>query len=127
MVQPGPTTPQTRDEQPGTMDRVQQSVGEMQDEAASRIAAAEARAREGGADRIDQAAERIDAAGDSLPGPLSDGATMASHGVERSAEYVRSHTSSDMVEDVESYVREHPVQGVAMAVAAGFVIGRVLK
>jgi ElaB/YqjD/DUF883 family membrane-anchored ribosome-binding protein len=54
-------------------------------------------------------------------------AEKAAMGMERTAGYLREHSTGDMTADIETYVREHPMQGVAAAVLAGFVIGRVLR
>ena len=48
-------------------------------------------------------------------------------GLEKAGQYLRDKDSSQMFDDVEEYVRSHPMQGLVGAVVAGFVIGRVLR
>jgi ElaB/YqjD/DUF883 family membrane-anchored ribosome-binding protein len=48
-------------------------------------------------------------------------------GMERSATYLREHSTEDMRGDVERYVREHPMQAMAGALVAGFVLSRILR
>lgn len=51
----------------------------------------------------------------------------------RAEEYVRENSeryrqqSQDWVEQMGDYVREHPYRSLGMAVAAGFVIGSLLR
>ena len=52
---------------------------------------------------------------------------MVADGMERGAGYLRSHDTNQMWTDVEEYVREHPVMGIAGSVAAGFLVGRMLR
>ena len=57
--------------------------------------------------------------------PAEAGARVA-EGMETAATYLRDHTPHNMVTNVESYVRAHPVRALAGGVIAGLVIGRVL-
>jgi ElaB/YqjD/DUF883 family membrane-anchored ribosome-binding protein len=47
--------------------------------------------------------------------------------MEKTATYVREHSTNEMLNDVETYVKEHPAQSVAGAVVAGFLLGRILR
>jgi ElaB/YqjD/DUF883 family membrane-anchored ribosome-binding protein len=58
--------------------------------------------------------------------PAEAGAKVADT-MERTAGYLREHDSSEILDDVERFVREHPVQAVAGALVGGFVISRILK
>jgi ElaB/YqjD/DUF883 family membrane-anchored ribosome-binding protein len=48
-------------------------------------------------------------------------------GMERTAGYLREHEMTEMWSDLEEYVRQHPMQAMAGAVFAGFVIGRMIR
>lgn len=54
------------------------------------------------------------------------GETVAST-MEGTAAYLREHEVADIWGDMERYAREHPMQAVAGAVVAGFLIGRMIK
>lgn len=86
----------------------------------------EERGREQASSGLESVAEQLRerAAGDGTTGELAEKAAMS---MERTAGYLREHSASDMSSDIEAYVREHPMQGVAAAIVAGFVIGRVLR
>ncbi len=54
-------------------------------------------------------------------------ALRAAEGMHAAAGYLQEHNTSEIANDVEEYVRAHPLQSVAAAIAAGFVVGRVLR
>lgn len=87
---------------------------------------AEERGREEASDRLESVADQLRerAGGDGATGEMAE---KAANTMERTAGYLREHSTGDMTADIETYVREHPMQGVAAAVVAGFVIGRMLR
>jgi ElaB/YqjD/DUF883 family membrane-anchored ribosome-binding protein len=40
---------------------------------------------------------------------------------------MREHEVSDMMTDVEGFVRSHPTESLVIALAAGFMLGRAFK
>ncbi len=46
--------------------------------------------------------------------------------MERSADYLREHDSADIFDDVQRYVKAHPLQTAAGAVIGAFLLGRFL-
>jgi ElaB/YqjD/DUF883 family membrane-anchored ribosome-binding protein len=86
----------------------------------------EERGREEASSKLESVADQLRerAAGDGTKGEMAEKAAMT---MERTAGYLREHSTGDMTSDLETYVRDHPMQGVAAAVVAGFVIGRVLR
>ncbi|HET6615987.1 MAG TPA: hypothetical protein VFH62_08875 [Dehalococcoidia bacterium] len=48
-------------------------------------------------------------------------------GMEKTAGYLREKDTQQIMDDVEQYVREHPVQAIAGALFGGFVIARILR
>jgi len=48
-------------------------------------------------------------------------------GMEKTAGYLRDKDSQQMMDDVEQYVKEHPVQAIAGAVVGGFILARILR
>jgi ElaB/YqjD/DUF883 family membrane-anchored ribosome-binding protein len=51
----------------------------------------------------------------------------ATAAVGRTSEYLREHRANEVLDDVQGYVRKHPVQAIGGAVVTGLVIGRLLK
>jgi ElaB/YqjD/DUF883 family membrane-anchored ribosome-binding protein len=77
------------------------------------------------ADGMDRAAERLRQ--QSPEGAAGAVAERTADAAERTATYLREHDTKQMWTDMERYVQEHPMQGVAGALAAGFLIGRMLR
>jgi ElaB/YqjD/DUF883 family membrane-anchored ribosome-binding protein len=48
-------------------------------------------------------------------------------GMEKTAGYLRDKDSQQIMDDVEQYVKEHPVQAIAGAVVGGFILARILR
>jgi ElaB/YqjD/DUF883 family membrane-anchored ribosome-binding protein len=59
-------------------------------------------------------------------GVTGDVGMKAADTMERTAGYLREHDTAEIIDDVERYVREHPMQALAGAVVGGFLIGRLL-
>jgi ElaB/YqjD/DUF883 family membrane-anchored ribosome-binding protein len=82
---------------------------------------------------IDKAAEGMQGAADKLRdraeqqgGVAADAGVKVADTMERSAEYLREHDTDQIFEDLEQYVRKHPMQAIAGAVVGGFIVGRLL-
>ena len=43
------------------------------------------------------------------------------------AEYVRGHDIDEMRTDLEREIRAHPIKSIAIAIGAGYVLGRIFK
>jgi ElaB/YqjD/DUF883 family membrane-anchored ribosome-binding protein len=81
------------------------------------------------ADKLEAVASTLHESADFLPG----GATVtqvphrAAEKVEATAAYVREHDVHGMMADMRLCIREHPVQSLLAAAAAGFFLGRALR
>ncbi len=83
--------------------------------------------REGAANVLERAAGTIeDRIGDTsgMPAMASE---RAAEGMHAAAGYLKEHDTAEIVDEVEQYVRAHPMRSLATAVAAGFVVGRILR
>jgi len=151
-VDPTPMSPLSSeanrgDERAGA-DSVQQQASEMADratgatqdathDARERIAELAPRAQQAVADAVDSGRHNAAAAMDRAAGSLDrraegDGVSAMAAGaaadtMQQAAGYLRSRDTGEMWGDVEHYVRDHPGRSVLMAVAAGLVVGRVLR
>jgi len=110
-----------RDAASGAREQAEQGAMQARERASQAAEQGEERAAEG----MEQAASMIRDRADGTP--AAGAAMKAADGMERSADYLRKHDTNEMWQDVEHYVREHPVAGIAGSVAAGFLVGRLLK
>ena len=83
--------------------------------------------REGAAGALDSAAERLEDRAASSSGVQAATVERAAQGMQAAAGYLKEHETSEVWDDLEQYVKTHPMQSVAVAVAAGLVIGRALR
>lgn len=111
----------------------QQRAAELRDQAAEMAPRAREAAydtvesgRTGAAEGLERAAENLErqSRGD---GMTAMAAGAAADGMQQAAGYLRTHETAEMWEDVERYVREHPGRSVLAAIAAGVVVGRILR
>jgi hypothetical protein len=78
--------------------------------------------RERTAEGVERVAGRVRERAANIPG-----SERVAEGMEGTARYLREHDTTEIMNDLERYVRQHPMQAVAGAVFAGFLIGRVLR
>jgi ElaB/YqjD/DUF883 family membrane-anchored ribosome-binding protein len=79
--------------------------------------------RESGRDLSSMANDAADMASE-VGGRVSEAASRAQQKV---ADYFRSHDASDMLEDLNGYVKAHPTQALLAAAAFGFVAAALLR
>lgn len=85
------------------------------------------------ADRLEDTAERLERlAGDRLHGSDSreragEAAQSAARWIDDLATYLRDRDAEALREDIEHQVRDRPVQTILLAVAAGWVVGRIMR
>ena len=91
------------------------------------------KAKEKADEGIDKAAEGVKGAADKLreraerqDGMAADAGVKVADTMERSAEYLREHDTEQIFDDLEQYVRKHPMQALAGAIVGGFLVGRLL-
>ena len=70
-----------------------------------------------------QLRERVSQSG----GVQAQAGTKVADTMEQAAGYLREHSTAEMWDEVEMYVREHPAQALAGAAFAGFMLGRILR
>jgi ElaB/YqjD/DUF883 family membrane-anchored ribosome-binding protein len=51
----------------------------------------------------------------------------AATGVQRAAQYVQGHSVKDVATDIERVVRWRPAVSIAVAIVAGFLVGRAIR
>jgi ElaB/YqjD/DUF883 family membrane-anchored ribosome-binding protein len=83
---------------------------------------------------IDKAAGGLEKAAEQMRGRFEDQdgvqaqvGTKVADSLEKTAGYLRDHEADQIWQDVEQFVKDHPLQAAAGAAVAGFVIARVLR
>lgn len=112
------------DQPSGVVGEARARAEEVVDDLTERVSDVADEGRGRAAEGLDGAAAMLRGQEDRLPGQVAE---RTADGMERTAGYLRSHDTAEIRSDVEDYVREHPIQGVAAAIAAGFLIGRMLR
>ncbi len=115
--------PGTMSDQPDIGRQAQDKASELADRAREQAEAG----REQAAGGMHQAARKVRESTSGKGGMQEQIGGKAADQMERASGYLREHNTSEIMDDMERYDREHPMQAVAGAVAAGFVIGRILR
>jgi ElaB/YqjD/DUF883 family membrane-anchored ribosome-binding protein len=109
------------------------SVDERIDERAERVKQATSQAVSSAKEKVDHAADRVE---QGLHHATDKTASAAHRTVDKAAEvgeqgriaYERSRDRADeFLEQAREYVREKPMQSVAIALGAGWLLGRILR
>ncbi|RDS81651.1 DUF883 family protein [Dyella monticola] len=108
-------------------------VHERIDQGAERIKQATSDAVASSKDKFDRAADRVEERVHSATDKAAHAANRASDKVNEAAERSRAaydqarDRADEWLEEVREYVREKPVQAVAIALGAGWLLGRILR
>jgi ElaB/YqjD/DUF883 family membrane-anchored ribosome-binding protein len=111
------------EDDPGMTGRAQEMASNAGQKAQDTADAGISRAAGGLEKAADQMRERVQ--GDD--GTTAQIGTKVADSLERTAGYLREHDSDQIWEDVEAFVKEHPMQAAAGAALAGFVAARMLR
>jgi len=109
--------------------RVRERMGAMRDEVESRADEMMSRAAEGldsAAGRIDEFAERQQGQG-GAKGRMGRMAHGTAETIESVARYLRDNDVEGLQQDLERQVRSNPIQTLLIAVAAGWMVGKLLR
>ncbi len=115
----------TREQAEDLASRASERAAQVGEQARATLEEQSERGRERVAENMDQIADRLRGQGDG--GPTGKVTDRAAEGIERTAGYLRERDAGEMLSGFEGYVRKHPLQGVAVAVAAGFLVARMLR
>jgi ElaB/YqjD/DUF883 family membrane-anchored ribosome-binding protein len=105
-----------------TAARTKRQASEAADQAGEQIEHAKGRA----ADAIDSGAGALRDQPEVNIGAVDNARMKVADSMESTASYLRDRDSSGILNDAEQYLRDHPMQAIAGAVAAGFVLGWIL-
>jgi ElaB/YqjD/DUF883 family membrane-anchored ribosome-binding protein len=97
-------------------------------------ASARERAQEQVEGQRERIASRVEDAATSLMHHAEEGDNLrfmaerrVAHGLESAAGYLHSHQTDEVAGDVASYVRQHPVRSLIVAVVIGYLLGKLLS
>jgi ElaB/YqjD/DUF883 family membrane-anchored ribosome-binding protein len=78
---------------------------------------------------LDSVAGTLRERADQIPGgdKTTHMAETAADKIQNASGYLRENDVNDMMDDVQTFVRQHPTESLVMAAAAGFLVGRMLK
>jgi ElaB/YqjD/DUF883 family membrane-anchored ribosome-binding protein len=78
---------------------------------------------------LDTVATQLRDRAETIPGgdKTTQVAQTAAAKIETASGYLRETEVSDMMSDVEGFVRSHPTESLVIALAAGFLVGRAIK
>jgi ElaB/YqjD/DUF883 family membrane-anchored ribosome-binding protein len=113
-------------EQDTGVDRMKQKAGDTKDRVQEKVKDTAEQGIDRTAEGVQSAADRIRTQAEERGGMTAEAGTKVADTMERTAGYLREHDSEQIMDDVERYVRDHPVQAVAGAVVGGFILGRLL-
>jgi ElaB/YqjD/DUF883 family membrane-anchored ribosome-binding protein len=76
---------------------------------------------------MDDTAQKLRDRTEGQGGVQAKAGEKVAEGMEKTAGYLREKDTQQIMDDVEDYVREHPVQAIAGALVGGFVLARILR
>lgn len=126
---------QSQEQQSGDMaskaqEQASNVAGKAQERAGNVATMAQERSNQG----IDKAAKGMSSAAEQVrhrmegkEGMQGQMGTRVADSLDRAGGYLREHDSQQIWEDVESFVKENPMQAAAGALVAGFLLGRILR
>lgn len=81
------------------------------------------------ADKLHDAAESVRQKAQRLPGgeKIADTVQGAAGKLEASANYLQSHDSREMLQDLWGFIKRHPAQSLIVAGVLGFFVARGLR
>ena len=83
--------------------------------------------RERAASAVDRAATEIRERAQRQDGKTAEIGVKVADRLESTSDYLEQHDTSAMLDDIEKYVRNHPMQAVGAAAVGGFVLARILR
>lgn len=106
-------------------------VTEQAGEVASKAQEKASSAADAGLDRaasgLHTAAEKMRDRASGTGGMQAQVGEKAADVMDRASSYLQSHDSGELWEDVERFVKDHPMQAAGGALVAGFLLGKIMR
>lgn len=113
-----------------TMNQAEQKGHEAREKAGEFAGQAQHRADEGmhkAAQTMDQAAEKLRQRGSEQGGTMGQVAGTAADTLGSASQYLQGTDTAEMMDQVEAYIRQNPVQSLLIAAGVGFVLSKAFK
>lgn len=126
-------TGMTNREQGGGENSMSERAGNVATAAQDKASEMGSKAQDTADEGLGRASEGLQRAADQMrqrsasEGIQGEVATKAADTMEKTAGYLREHDTDEVWSDIETFVKEHPVQAAVGGLVAGFVIGRILR
>jgi ElaB/YqjD/DUF883 family membrane-anchored ribosome-binding protein len=112
-----------------------ESFGQKAGETASEAKTAVQDKMTSGADQgMDKAAQGLGSAAEKMRTRAEDDQGMrstievkAADAMDKTASYLKEHDSQELMHDIEEFVKAHPMQAAVGALAAGYVLGKIVR
>lgn len=79
------------------------------------------------ADGLGSAAEKMRTRAEEDEGVRATVEVKAAEAMDKTADFLKTHDSKELIADLEEFVKAHPLQAAAGALAAGYVIGKIVR
>lgn len=112
------------------MSTAEQKGQEAREKAGQVAGQAQHRADEGmhkAAETMDQAAEKLRQRGGEQAGAMGQVANTAADTLDSASSYLEGTDTAEMLDQVEAYIRKHPMQSLVIAAGVGFVLSKAFR
>jgi len=113
-----------------TMNQAKEQLGQAREKLNQGVDSAKEQVDAGietGATQLEGAADKVrDAVGDKEGMPKEVGLKVAET-MDTASDYLKEHSSDEIMRDLEAYVKDHPAQAMVGAIFAGYLVGRILR
>ncbi len=79
------------------------------------------------ADGLGTAAEKMRTRAEEDEGVRATVEVKAADAMDKTADFLKTHDSRELMQDLEEFVKSHPLQAAVGALAAGYVIGKIVR
>jgi len=117
----------TTDEAEGFAAKASETASEAKAAVQERVASGADAGMNKAAEGFGTAAERLRNRAEDDEGVKSTIEAKAADAMDKTAGYLKEHDSSELVQDLEKFVKAHPIQAAVGALAAGYLLGKIAR
>lgn len=125
----GGSSTSTSDQMNKAADQAEEKLGQAKEKASEIKAQATDKTDQG----LDKASDGLGSAADKLreqaegDGPVPPQAAMVADRLDQASEYLKGKDTNEIISDLETFVKEKPIESVIGAVAIGFILAKILR
>lgn len=109
------------------MDRAGETVSEAKSTLGEKLNTGADAGMNKAADGLGSAAEKMRSRAEEDEGVRATVEVKAADAMEKTADFLKTHDSKELMTDLEEFVKAHPIQAAVGALAAGYVIGKIVR